>query len=104
MVARCTAVQGTADAVRQYAWLFRDIKNRLVEDIVILSGDHLYRMDYMKVRGAAAAPTAAARHTYRCTPLLAGLSPLCLWSAALLLGQPRRTACWVPFHASQFWR
>jgi ADP-glucose pyrophosphorylase len=42
--------QGTADAVRQYAWLFRDIKNRNVEDIVILSGDHLYRMDYMKVR------------------------------------------------------
>lgn len=39
--------QGTADAVRQYAWLFEDIKNRNVEDIVILSGDHLYRMDYM---------------------------------------------------------
>lgn len=34
--------QGTADAVRQYAWLFEDIKNRVVEDIVILSGDHLY--------------------------------------------------------------
>ncbi|DBB05498.1 TPA: Glucose-1-phosphate adenylyltransferase [Trebouxia sp. C0004] len=40
--------QGTADAVRQYAWLFEDIKNRVVQDIVILSGDHLYRMDYMK--------------------------------------------------------
>ena len=39
--------QGTADAVRQYAWLFSDIKNRDVQDIVILSGDHLYRMDYM---------------------------------------------------------
>ena len=33
--------QGTADAVRQYAWLFEDIKNRGIEDIVILSGDHL---------------------------------------------------------------
>jgi ADP-glucose pyrophosphorylase len=33
--------QGTADAVRQYAWLFSDIKNRAVEDIIILSGDHL---------------------------------------------------------------
>ena len=33
--------QGTADAVRQYAWLFEDIKNRVVQDIVILSGDHL---------------------------------------------------------------
>ena len=33
--------QGTADAVRQYAWLFEDIKNRVIEDVVILSGDHL---------------------------------------------------------------
>jgi ADP-glucose pyrophosphorylase len=39
--------------VRQYSWLFRDIKNRNVEEIVILSGDHLYRMDYMKVRQGA---------------------------------------------------
>ena len=38
--------QGTADAVRQYAWLFEDIKNRVVEDIVILSGDHLYVTSY----------------------------------------------------------
>ena len=36
--------QGTADAVRQYSWLFEDIKNKDVQDIVILSGDHLYRM------------------------------------------------------------
>lgn len=43
-----TWFQGTADAVRQYAWLLDDIKNRVVEDVVILSGDHLYRMDYMK--------------------------------------------------------
>ncbi|KAF5833992.1 nucleotide-diphospho-sugar transferase [Dunaliella salina] len=40
--------QGTADAVRQYKWMMQDVKNRAVEDIVILSGDHLYRMDYMK--------------------------------------------------------
>lgn len=40
--------QGTADAVRQYSWLFNDVKNKDVEDIVILAGDHLYRMDYMK--------------------------------------------------------
>lgn len=81
--------QGTADAVRQYAWLFSDTKvrsmgmgrerekeqrkargresqqhntrnshtffqkkivfqNRTVEDVVVLSGDHLYRMDYLK--------------------------------------------------------
>jgi len=39
--------QGTADAVRQYSWLFEDIKNKDVKDIIILSGDHLYRMDYM---------------------------------------------------------
>jgi ADP-glucose pyrophosphorylase len=33
--------------VRQYSWLFEDIKNKDVKDIIILSGDHLYRMDYM---------------------------------------------------------
>lgn len=33
--------QGTADAVRQYAWLLTDTKNRGIEDVVILSGDHL---------------------------------------------------------------
>jgi glucose-1-phosphate adenylyltransferase len=35
--------QGTADAVRQYLWL---IESRDVQEVLILSGDHLYRMDY----------------------------------------------------------
>lgn len=35
--------QGTADAVRQYLWLLRDLD---VDEYLILSGDHLYRMDY----------------------------------------------------------
>lgn len=35
--------QGTADAVRQYLWLFKEWD---VDEIVVLSGDHLYRMDY----------------------------------------------------------
>ena len=35
--------QGTADAVRQYLWLFKDWD---VDEYLILSGDHLYRMDY----------------------------------------------------------
>ncbi|KAG6499125.1 glucose-1-phosphate adenylyltransferase large subunit 3, chloroplastic/amyloplastic-like [Zingiber officinale] len=39
--------QGTADAVRQFHWLFEDAKGKDIEDVVILSGDHLYRMDYM---------------------------------------------------------
>lgn len=39
--------QGTADAVRQFTWLFEDAKNKQVEHVLILSGDHLYRMDYM---------------------------------------------------------
>ncbi|PON79487.1 Glucose-1-phosphate adenylyltransferase [Parasponia andersonii] len=39
--------QGTADAVRQFIWVFEDAKNRNIENILILSGDHLYRMDYM---------------------------------------------------------
>ena len=37
--------QGTADAVRQYLWLFREWD---VDEYLILSGDHLYRMDYRK--------------------------------------------------------
>jgi len=39
--------QGTADAVRQFTWVFEDAKNKDVENILILSGDHLYHMDYM---------------------------------------------------------
>ncbi|KAI5059138.1 hypothetical protein GOP47_0025457 [Adiantum capillus-veneris] len=39
--------QGTADAVRQFTWLFEDAKNTEIEHVLILSGDHLYRMDYM---------------------------------------------------------
>ncbi len=35
--------QGTADAVRQYLWLFKEWD---VDQYLILSGDHLYRMDY----------------------------------------------------------
>jgi glucose-1-phosphate adenylyltransferase len=37
--------QGTADAVRKYLWLFQDWD---VDEYLILSGDHLYRMDYAK--------------------------------------------------------
>lgn len=39
--------QGTADAVRQFIWLFEDARNKEIENILILSGDQLYRMDYM---------------------------------------------------------
>lgn len=35
--------QGTADAVRQYLWLIEELN---VDEYLILSGDHLYRMDY----------------------------------------------------------
>ncbi len=35
--------QGTADAVRQYLWLLEEWD---VDEFLILSGDHLYRMDY----------------------------------------------------------
>jgi len=35
--------QGTADAVRQYLWLFSESQ---AQEYLILSGDHLYRMDY----------------------------------------------------------
>ncbi|MED6158693.1 Clathrin assembly protein complex 2 beta large chain [Stylosanthes scabra] len=39
--------QGTADAVRQFHWLFEDQRAKKIEDVLILSGDHLYRMNYM---------------------------------------------------------
>nr|AIO11223.1 AGPL1 protein [Gladiolus hybrid cultivar] len=39
--------QGTADAVRQFTWVFEDNRNKNIEHILILSGDQLYRMDYM---------------------------------------------------------
>ncbi|KAK3027223.1 hypothetical protein RJ639_041641, partial [Escallonia herrerae] len=42
-----TWFQGTADAVRQFHWLFEDARSKDIEDVLILSGDHLYRMDYM---------------------------------------------------------
>jgi len=38
--------QGTSDAVRQYLWLFEEQVKSGIEDLLILSGDHLYRMDY----------------------------------------------------------
>jgi glucose-1-phosphate adenylyltransferase len=37
--------QGTADAVRQYIWLMSEWD---MDEYLILSGDHLYRMDYSK--------------------------------------------------------
>ncbi|KAI8477083.1 MAG: ADP-glucose pyrophosphorylase small subunit [Monoraphidium minutum] len=56
--------QGTADAVRQYLWLFEEAVRDGVEDYLILSGDHLYRMDYRefvrKHRDSGAAITIAA--------------------------------------------
>jgi glucose-1-phosphate adenylyltransferase len=35
--------QGTADAVRKYLWLLEEWE---IDEYLILSGDHLYRMDY----------------------------------------------------------
>lgn len=37
---------GTADAVRQYMWLFENAVADGIEDFLILSGDHLYRCNY----------------------------------------------------------
>ncbi|KAJ3693211.1 hypothetical protein LUZ60_008691 [Juncus effusus] len=37
--------QGTADAVRQYLWLFEEHN---IMEFLVLAGDHLYRMDYEK--------------------------------------------------------
>ncbi|KAH7576584.1 hypothetical protein JRO89_XS01G0113200 [Xanthoceras sorbifolium] len=42
-VLSCTMLDGTADAVRQYLWLFEEHN---VLEFLVLAGDHLYRMDY----------------------------------------------------------
>jgi len=56
--------QGTADAVRQCLWLFEESTRSGVEDYLILSGDHLYRMNYQdfvnKHRTSGADITVAA--------------------------------------------
>ncbi|AES82317.2 glucose-1-phosphate adenylyltransferase large subunit 1 [Medicago truncatula] len=41
--------QGTADAVRRFLWLFEDAEHRNIENILVLCGDQLYRMDYMEL-------------------------------------------------------
>ncbi|CAL5194894.1 unnamed protein product [Lathyrus oleraceus] len=41
--------QGTADAVRRFLWLFEDAEHKNIENILILCGDQLYRMDYMEL-------------------------------------------------------
>jgi glucose-1-phosphate adenylyltransferase len=39
--------QGTADAIRQYNWILKEhIERDKIKNVLILSGDHLYRMDY----------------------------------------------------------
>ncbi|KAK8636294.1 hypothetical protein V6N13_004998 [Hibiscus sabdariffa] len=53
--------QGTADAVRQYLWLFEEHN---ILEFLVLAGDHLYRMDYERFilahREASADITVAA--------------------------------------------
>eukprot|EP00775_Hariotina_reticulata_P001384 gene1384-1724_t len=41
--------QGTADAIRRYLYLLDEPKHEGCEDVLILSGDQLYRMDYTKL-------------------------------------------------------
>jgi glucose-1-phosphate adenylyltransferase len=41
-----TWFQGTADAVRQYLRMLRDLRG---EHVLILAGDHMYRMDYRQL-------------------------------------------------------
>ncbi|XP_022638474.1 glucose-1-phosphate adenylyltransferase large subunit 2, chloroplastic-like [Vigna radiata var. radiata] len=41
--------QGTADAMRRFTWVFQDAKNKSIEHIMIICGDHLCRMNYMQL-------------------------------------------------------
>ena len=52
--------------MRQYSWLLEDIKNRSIEDVLILSGDQLYQMDYRRMRDTHVA--AGADITVAVTP------------------------------------
>ena len=38
--------EGTADAIRKYSWLIQEEIDKGIENIIILSGDQLYLMDY----------------------------------------------------------
>ncbi|KAJ1384900.1 Trimeric LpxA-like superfamily [Sesbania bispinosa] len=59
--------QGTADAVRRFIWVFEDAKNKNIEHILIISGDHLCRMDYMKLLEKHVASNAEI--TVSCVPM-----------------------------------
>ncbi len=41
---------------RVYCLCLQDVKNKDVEDVIILSGDHLYRMDYLKFVQVCSSP------------------------------------------------
>ncbi|CAO2170731.1 unnamed protein product [Urochloa humidicola] len=42
--------EGTADAIRKFVWILEDYYNHKdIEHIVVLSGDQLYRMNYMEL-------------------------------------------------------
>ncbi|XP_027940123.1 glucose-1-phosphate adenylyltransferase large subunit 1-like [Vigna unguiculata] len=59
--------QGTADAVRRFIWVFEDAKNKNIEHIMIISGDHLCRMDYLKLVEQHSANNADI--TVSCVPM-----------------------------------
>ncbi|KAE9453161.1 hypothetical protein C3L33_14937, partial [Rhododendron williamsianum] len=82
--------QGTADAVRQFHWLFEDARSKDIEDVLILSGDHLYRMNYMDL---------VQNHRQ---VVLISLFLLCLWMTVdtTVLGLKREEAEKKPYIAS----
>nr|AAB38781.1 ADP-glucose pyrophosphorylase large subunit [Oryza sativa Japonica Group] len=41
--------QGTADAIRKFMWILEDHIHKSIDNIVILCGDQLYRMNYMEL-------------------------------------------------------
>ncbi|CAD5172874.1 unnamed protein product [Musa acuminata subsp. malaccensis] len=61
--------QGTADAVRQFIWVFEDNRNKNIDYIMILSGDQLYRMDYMDFVQACRHIDTGADITISCVPV-----------------------------------
>ncbi|KAG6545335.1 hypothetical protein Mapa_013184 [Marchantia paleacea] len=58
---------GTADAVRRFSWIFDNVRSEAVEHVLVLSGDHLYRMNYMDL--VQNHHTSGADITVSCVPL-----------------------------------
>ncbi|KAK6942245.1 Nucleotidyl transferase domain [Dillenia turbinata] len=57
---------GSANAVRQFIWVFENVKNKDIEHILIPYGDHLYRIDYMDFERIGRAVNISTKPSFFC--------------------------------------